>query len=57
MNTAAGTRVRITARPLVTGTFVRSYAPLPSGKVNVEVRWDDATLYMPAILSTQIESL
>lgn len=49
------TRVRIIARPHVTGTYVRAYTPLPSGRVNVEVRWDDPALYMPSILSTQIE--
>ncbi|WKV22152.1 hypothetical protein 8UZL_00034 [Mycobacteroides phage 8UZL] len=54
---SANDRVRMIGAPRLTGTFVHYYKPLPSGKVNVEVRWDDATIYMPSVLSIQIEAI
>lgn len=52
-----GQRVRLIARPLVTGTYTRDFFPLPSGNVNVEVIWDDPSYATMVTLSTQVESI
>ncbi|ASR84908.1 hypothetical protein SEA_STEVIERAY_56 [Mycobacterium phage StevieRay] len=51
-----GTRVRVIGSKGQTGTFVRYFAPLPSGKRHVEVDWDDRSLYSHP-LEVQIEAI
>ncbi|WYA78745.1 putative elongation factor [Mycolicibacterium phage Vic9] len=51
------TRVALAARPGVTGTFERYYAPLPSGTRNVAVRWDDATLSTLIVHESQVVAI
>lgn len=53
---ARDTRVRLIGNPSFVGTLIRYYAPLPSGKRNAEVRWDDASIVLTP-LETQIETL
>ncbi|MCC9181110.1 hypothetical protein [Mycolicibacterium mageritense] len=53
---APNTRVRLIGSQGYTGTFIRYYAPMPSGKRNVEVRWDRADVVM-TVLETQIEAI
>lgn len=53
---APNTRVRVIARPGLTGTFVRYYAALPGGTRNVQVLWDLPTdIYN--LHETQIEAI
>lgn len=49
------TRIRYIGSPGITGTFVRYYAPLPSGKRRTQIMWDDRSL-IDTPLETQIEA-
>lgn len=48
------TRVRMIGSRGFVGTFVRYYAPLPSGARNIEVRWDRDGV-SATILENQVE--
>jgi hypothetical protein len=48
--------VRVIARPGITGTFIRYYAPLSNGTRNVQIRWDDPSLAF-TVNETQIAVL
>jgi hypothetical protein len=47
-------RVRMIGSRGFVGTFVRYYAPLPSGARNIEVRWDRRDL-VATVLENQVE--
>jgi hypothetical protein len=55
-NLAPNTRVRVIARPHITGTFVSYFKPFNNGSRNTNVIWDDASFAIN-MHESQIEAI